>query len=184
MDREDCKATWKNLSARTAFLAAAAAAETVEPDFEGRHWWCCGLPELAAVMLGEVINGGEPMMRSQAIVLFTEFTLTNPTAPAESLFRFAAARGLHLWHSDDWLRLPLHCRIAFEVFHETLLVTERLFGATAQRMEVEDAAEATALRAAEPPKALPGLTGLVDRPAAMGGGLIKGKKKAARSPAA
>lgn len=65
------------------------------------------MPEVAGT---DDFDGIGPVKRSQALVMLAEFVVANPTAPAESLFRFAAGRGLHIYLADEWADVALPWR--------------------------------------------------------------------------
>ncbi len=112
---------YKNYTAKAAFYSACNAATLIDGDRQSLDWWCAGRPD------------GIDWSRNQAIAVFSDFVEASPGAPAEALWRHAAARGFHPLPADGWEALELPWRLGYEAFVATLPVLDRVVGEAYQR---------------------------------------------------
>lgn len=112
---------WPDMAARAAYMAAAAAAGVLDDPEYANGWPWFGGP------MGTDAEG-EVLTQSRVQTMLFGFVLANPAAPAEALFRFAAARGLHHLEADAWPDLERHFRVAYEVFAHLAPILHKRFG--------------------------------------------------------
>ena len=101
--------------------AAFAAMAFMAPPGTEHHWEKLG-----------VANDDESIGRSMAAL--AGFVRAHPAAPAEALYRFASAQGVHDDDPDGWATQPIWARVAYGVFGAVLTLLDA--------MAVQAAAEA------------------------------------------
>lgn len=77
-------------------------------------------------------NEDDDLFRGRLEVL-AAFVRAHPAAPAEALYRFGAAQGMHQCAADAWAMQPASMRAAFETFGVVLRLLDRLAAEEAAR---------------------------------------------------
>lgn len=130
---------WPDMAARAAYLAAAAAAGVLDDSLDAEkaaEWpWLSGPTGID--------GDGNDLTRAGVQSLLFRFVIDNPTAPAEALFRFAAAREIHDLWGDAWGTIPQHWRVAYEVFGLMAPQLHMRFGELAELDRLDDMIAAT-----------------------------------------
>lgn len=180
-DVKEFMATRRNTVAKIAFYSAANTAALVDPALaQSLDWWCLGLPHRAG-LAEDADPADRPIGRWQACFFLADFVdAGGPSVSAEALFRYASGRHFHTTPPDHWTTAPLAWKLAYEAFVAVLRVMTPLLEAEADRLEA--ASRRAGAEPSDPPRALPGVTGIIDPPSARGEGLIRRPKKPAPVP--
>lgn len=110
-------------AAEEAYRAAANVVKIFDAKASGKNWPGCDY-------VGEKIA-------AEQIAEMAAFVRQNPTAPGESLYRFANGRGFHTGDPGGWLDLPPQFIAAYETFQQSLLTFDRLFTQLVERIKKE-----------------------------------------------
>lgn len=128
-----------DLLATAAYEAASAVVHYMhEPDAEEGNavpagWW----PSLGETPETDDDNLDDPAFLATVKIL-APFVRENPTAPIEALYRHARAHKVHTGDAAGWLAIPLAYRLAYTVFHGTLLAINAGVKAEAEMRRAQD----------------------------------------------
>lgn len=129
MDLETLKKNKDFLAAQMAYYSAANAVTLGEAS-GALNWPFLGEDRSAALDDEEALG--------DAMVAYSSFVRTNPTAPAEALFRFGAGREHHGRDGETWSEVEFVWRSAFTVFHRTLPIFDDLIAAEIAALEAAE----------------------------------------------
>ncbi len=165
----DLVTSWPDMAAKAAFYCACNAVTILDEKLQSLDWPACGDD-------GDRADpDGEPWTRTRVQTALATFAAMNPGAPAEALYRFAGARGIHGADHGGWDDLERPWRLAYQVFMASLPLVETVLRDEAA-LEARARAPAPAA-SAETVTRIPALGGgIVERPRGIGDGLITGAR--------
>lgn len=155
-----------------AYHAAAKVAGAVMEKAKGIN------PALWPLVLATEFEAADdaPQAIIAAVGKLAPFVRANPDAPAEALYRHAAAEAVHDAPKDGFAAQPIHVRLAYETFRTTLIAVDRALAAERDRLPKDHPKprpvpiEDTIFDPEDPPLALVGYARPKAKPA------MKGKK--------
>lgn len=129
MDLEALKKNRDYLAAQMAYYSAANAVT---------------LGEASGALNWPFLGEDRPDALGETMFDYSSFVRSNPTAPAEALYRFGAGRQHHAMAGENWAEADFVWRSAFTVFHRTLPIFDELISAEIAALEAAEAANADA----------------------------------------